>query len=60
MSKKEIINILFSPQFLPMLYLFKYQLIGDVLKIGSWLLAYLMLAKAMTKFIYFDRNIFFN
>lgn len=47
--KNQIIQILFSPEFLPMLPLFKYQLIGDVLKIGSWLLAFLMLSKAMTK-----------
>lgn len=47
--KYHIVRLLFSSQFLPMLSLFKYQLLGDVLKIGSWLLAYLMLAKAMTK-----------
>lgn len=47
--KDIIIMLLYSRDFLPMISLFKYQLIGDVLKIGSWLLAYLMLAKAMTK-----------
>jgi polysaccharide transporter, PST family len=44
-----IVRILFAPDFLPMLPLFKYQLIGDVLKIASWLIAYLMIAKAQTK-----------
>ena len=44
-----IVKILFAPQFEPMLPLFKYQLLGDVLKIASWLLAYLMIAKAKTK-----------
>jgi PST family polysaccharide transporter len=29
--------------------LFVYQLIGDFFKIAAWLIAYLMLAKAMTK-----------
>jgi PST family polysaccharide transporter len=47
--KNFIILILFSKDFLPMIELFKWQLIGDVIKIASWLLAYLMLAKAMTK-----------
>lgn len=47
--KVFIINILFTPEFLPMKPLFAYQLLGDFFKIGSWLLAYLMIAKAMTK-----------
>lgn len=44
-----IIGILFSDQFLPMRDLFAWQMVGDTLKIGSWILAYLMLGKAMTK-----------
>ena len=44
-----IIKILFSPEFLPMENLFIWQLIGDFFKICSWLLAYIMIAKAMTK-----------
>lgn len=47
--KGFIIHILFTPEFLPMKPLFTYQLLGDFFKIGSWLLAYLMIAKAMTK-----------
>jgi polysaccharide transporter, PST family len=43
-----IVHILFTPNFLPMLPLFKYQLMGDVLKIASWLIAYVMIAKAKT------------
>lgn len=46
--KDWIIELLFSAQFLPMRDLFLWQLIGDSLKIGSWILAYLMLSKAMT------------
>lgn len=44
-----IIAILFTKNFLPMRDLFFWQMIGDSLKIGSWILAYLMLSKAMTK-----------
>jgi len=51
--KEYVILIVFSDQFMPMMELFAWQLIGDVIKIASWLLGYLMLAKAMTKvFIY--------
>lgn len=44
-----IIRILFSPEFLPMENLFIWQLIGDFFKICSWLLAFIMVAKAMSK-----------
>lgn len=44
-----IITVLFSNTFLPMRELFLWQMIGDSLKIGSWILAYLMLSKAMTR-----------
>jgi len=44
-----VIQVLFTEQFLPMRDLFAFQLIGDVMKIGSWILAYVMLGKAMYK-----------
>lgn len=44
-----VIRLLFTPEFLPMENLFIWQLGGDFFKITSWLLAYLMVAKAMTK-----------
>jgi PST family polysaccharide transporter len=44
-----IIRILFSEEFLPMENLFIWQLCGDYFKVISWVLAYLMLAKAMTR-----------
>lgn len=47
--KDHVIVLLFSNKFLAMRELFFWQLIGDSLKIGSWILAYLMLSKAMTK-----------
>lgn len=44
-----IISILFTAEFVPMRALFKWQVIGDVIKIIAWLLSYLMIARAMTK-----------
>lgn len=44
-----IIKTLFTPDFLPMRELFPWQLAGDVIKIGSWILAYIMLGRAMVK-----------
>ncbi len=44
-----IVQILFTTAFMPMLPLFKYQLFGDFLKIGSWLLGFIMISKALTK-----------
>lgn len=56
--KDVLLFILFTPDFKPMLELFKWQLFGDVIKIASWLLAYLMLARAMTKLFIFSEMIF--
>ena len=47
--KDWIIQLLFADSFLPMRELFLWQMIGDSLKIGSWIIAYLMLGQAMTK-----------
>lgn len=44
-----IIVILFTREFLPMRDLFFWYQIGDILKIGSWILAFLMLGKAMLR-----------
>ena len=44
-----VIHILYTPAFLPMSNLFAWQLAGDFFKICSWLLAFLMVAKSMTK-----------
>jgi PST family polysaccharide transporter len=56
--REYIIFILFTPTFLPMKELFLFQLVGDVLKITSWLLAYLMLAKAMVRVFIISEIIF--
>lgn len=44
-----VIRLLFTPDFLPMENLFAWQLFGDFFKITSWLLSFLMVAKAMSK-----------
>lgn len=49
LMRNFIIRILFAPEFSPMSKWFKWQLIGDFFKISSWLIAFLMQAKAMTK-----------
>ncbi len=57
--KEYVVLIAFDEKFMPMLELFKWQLIGDIIKIASWLLAYLMLAKAMTK-VFISTEIIFS
>ena len=44
-----IIELLFTSDFFAMRDLFAWQIIGDTLKIGSWILAYVMLGNAMFK-----------
>ena len=55
----SIINIAFTENFLDMEILFKWQLIGDVIKITAWIFGYILIAKAMTK-IYIFTEIFFS
>ncbi len=45
-----IINLLYTSAFKEMESLFLWQLCGDFFKIAAWILSYLMLAKAMTKY----------
>ncbi len=56
--REHIVYIVFTERFMPMVELFKWQLIGDVIKISSWLLSYLMLAKAMTQLYVYTEIIF--
>jgi len=53
-----IISVLFTQDFTPMRELFAWQMIGDTLKIGSWILAYLMLGRAMVKLFMITEFIF--
>jgi len=43
-----LVSVLFTPEFRPMTALFGWQLLGDVIKIGSWVLAYVLLGRAAT------------
>ena len=47
--KEKIVVLMYSKEFLPMAALFKYQLIGDVARMGTWLLINILLAKALVK-----------
>lgn len=54
-----IIAMLFSAEFSPMRDLFGWQMVGDVIKTGSFVLAYIMLGRAMTK-LYIATEIIFG
>lgn len=49
LSRELIIRMLFTVNFLPMRDLFAWQLAGDVIKIASWLMAYVMIGRAMVR-----------
>lgn len=53
-----IVWLLFTPDFYPMEQFFLWQFLGDFFKICSWLLAYLMVAKAMTKYFIVTEVVF--
>ena len=57
-SRDLIISILYTPAFLPMKGYFTFQIIGDTFKIASWILAFLMIAKAMTRWFIISEIIF--
>jgi polysaccharide transporter, PST family len=57
--KYYIVLAVYTPDFLASLGLFKWQLMGDVVKICSWLLTYVMLSKALVKIFIFS-EIFFT
>jgi len=50
LARSLIVEVVFTPSFAPMDVLFGPQVVGDVLKIASYLFAMLMLAKSMTRF----------
>lgn len=56
--KDFVLSTLFSGEFNAANFLFAPQLVGDVIKIASYILSYLMLAKALTKAFLFS-EIFF-
>lgn len=56
--KEWVVKILFTDSFIPMLELLSWQLIGDVIKIGSWIISFVMLSKAMTKIFVITETFF--
>jgi PST family polysaccharide transporter len=57
--REWIVKILFTEQFLPMLQLLSWQLLGDFIKIGGWIISFMMVSKAMTK-IFISTEVFFE
>jgi len=53
-----IIMLLFSSEFLPMRDLFFWYQVGDFLKMGSWILAFIMIGKAMVKIFIVSELVF--
>lgn len=49
LSRSYIIPVLFADKFQGMQNLFGFQMIGDVLKMSTWVLGYILVAKAMAK-----------
>jgi PST family polysaccharide transporter len=47
--REPLIVLLLSDQFLPVADVMAMQLVGDVLKVGSWVLAFTMVSHAMTR-----------
>lgn len=58
LARDLIIRLLFSADFAKMEVLFAWQMAGDTLKIGGWILAFLMLGKAMVKAFMFSEVFF--
>jgi len=56
--RRTIVLLLFTDKFLPMTDLFLPQLAGDFLKMFSWLLAYIAVAKAMARWFIFSELLF--
>ena len=54
-----VLWLLFTPEFIQMEGLLAWQLIGDLFKVCSWMLAYIMVAKAQTK-MYITTEVFFT
>lgn len=56
--RSQVIMLLFTREFLTITDFFKYQLIGDAIKISSWIFAYIMYARAMTRQLIITDNVF--
>ena len=49
LARDIVIQLLFTPKFAQMRELFAWQLAGDVVKIASWIVAFVMVGKGLTK-----------
>lgn len=49
LARDFIIETLFTPQFMVMRDLMPWQLLGDIMKVGSWVLAFIMVGRGMVK-----------
>jgi polysaccharide transporter, PST family len=58
LSRDFIIDKFFTSEFSPMRDLFAWQLTGDVIKIGSWILSFVMLGRAMVRQFIFTEILF--
>ncbi len=54
-----IVTTLFTVEFLPLVDLFPWQMVGDVLRIGAWLLSFFLLSKSITGY-FLITEIFFS
>ncbi len=53
-----LVNLLFSKDFALMKTVFAYQLVGDLIKVATWIISYTMYAKAMTRPLIITDNLF--
>ena len=53
-----IIQSLFAKEFLPMRELFPWQLTGDVIKIGSWIVGYILVGRGLVKYFVITEILF--
>lgn len=58
LMRDVLIVLLFSDEFVAMRELFFWQLMGDILKISSWLLGFIVLAKAMITIVVVSEILF--
>lgn len=56
--RDQIVTILFTAEFAPMSDLFIWQLVGDVVKIASWLLGYVLIGRAMISMVVYTEVFF--
>ena len=49
LMRRTLVSALLTGQFMPLIDVMGWQLLGDVLKIGSWVLAYTMVSHARTR-----------